>query len=659
MLNINNDEWLIRNGRLIEYRKNEDEVVIPEGVTEIESTVFRGKKFGTITMPGTIRKFPPCFLETGFYKDKIILKEGIEYITPLAFCRANVKEVVFPNSLKVIGKYAFSEAFYSYHTRLILNHGLEKIEECAFKNALHFDSIVIPKTVVEIASDAFAGCQNYSSLYCFFSNATKLNLFEIQDFKEMYHVHICTLNDFNMRQAISLIKPCHEKCTIYFEGYSNPVVKAILDTTCSGTVTMTKEITSPEFLNKESVILPETSNLMDKEIDDLINQIKSKILLLDADTRNSISNQLNYLIDEYRKNLEEAKPKFGLNVEESLTTLPDIPSIRIHFITNLNKIIMYMNRLDNTIALRKKINHYKEFIVKGVKPQESDENFQKIEDIILKTNSFTSNEYVKNSLFSILNEIDYELEKSFKTFFHTSLTLSNFSDYETILATKIEEFYAKVLMSTDFYQALFGNHKTSLGNDIETLKTIIASLDTNSQSKYENRLTSVLLKYNSKIEHLEINYHTEIEIRKELMPIIRELANIVGNITDRKSLLDDLTSAKNLLAGDEINYLGSISSTIKDIMNLLSNQFVDEILKQEIITSLNELLNNSYSQIINNTFPIKENSIMKNFNLNFQITLQILKSIYGIKFNLESFIKKTSDYNASLSSMLNNGKHNR
>lgn len=85
----------------------------------------------------------------------IRLHEGITSIENNAFAGNNFSEIVFPTTVKTIGKFAFSTKNYlTTPCTVTLNEGLESIPEHAFRNKC-ISAITIPTTVTQIHEDAF------------------------------------------------------------------------------------------------------------------------------------------------------------------------------------------------------------------------------------------------------------------------------------------------------------------------------------------------------------------------------------------------------------------------------------------------------------------------------------------------------------------------
>ena len=104
-------DFVIKNDALEKYTGKGGEVLIPEGVKQIKKSVFKGKE--------------------------------------------EVKNVIIPDSVQVIGEEAFSG---SGITELVVPEGVKKIGACAFASCQSLKRIVLPSSLQDLGRDAFSYC---------------------------------------------------------------------------------------------------------------------------------------------------------------------------------------------------------------------------------------------------------------------------------------------------------------------------------------------------------------------------------------------------------------------------------------------------------------------------------------------------------------------
>lgn len=134
-------------------------------------------------------------LECYFGKESSLTLSGIKSISPLAFYKSHVENVIIPESVKIISKYAFYEA--DKIKEISLPKQLELIETSAFSGCSSLISVVIPESVKEIQPSSFSGCSSLK--YIQFRGAdTKASESMIQcknhiGFPSAYHSHCVTM----------------------------------------------------------------------------------------------------------------------------------------------------------------------------------------------------------------------------------------------------------------------------------------------------------------------------------------------------------------------------------------------------------------------------------------------------------------------------------
>lgn len=100
-MNLDNEEWLIVDGVLKEYRGNEVDVKIPYGVTRINKTVFLRKGLRSVSIPSSVEKIGDNAFFSNWLR-QIEFLEGLKYIGTSAFEGNFVDEVTFPSTLSTL-----------------------------------------------------------------------------------------------------------------------------------------------------------------------------------------------------------------------------------------------------------------------------------------------------------------------------------------------------------------------------------------------------------------------------------------------------------------------------------------------------------------------------------------------------------------------------
>ena len=92
------------------------------------------------------------------YKDLTVFKIG----EGAFFSNDEITSVVIPDSVTIIGKYAFYGC--SRLTAVTLGNGIDRIEFGAFYNCTSLTSIIIPDSVTSIGSHAFYTCSSLKTI---------------------------------------------------------------------------------------------------------------------------------------------------------------------------------------------------------------------------------------------------------------------------------------------------------------------------------------------------------------------------------------------------------------------------------------------------------------------------------------------------------------
>ncbi len=129
---MNNKDFFIEDGVLKKYKGSDENVIIPDGVVEID----------------------------GSFREHKLLQEGI-WVGAFEYS-ANLLSVKIPVGVERIKKQAFAEC--KNLTTVNLPYSLVSIEDNAFKDCLNLERINIPDSVCFISRKAFTGCNGLKEI---------------------------------------------------------------------------------------------------------------------------------------------------------------------------------------------------------------------------------------------------------------------------------------------------------------------------------------------------------------------------------------------------------------------------------------------------------------------------------------------------------------
>jgi len=185
-IKVKEQDFDIKDGILRRYSGLAVEIEIPEGVTEIAATAFKGaKNCEIIKLPESVTairaeafsgcpvqviNIPSCVTtieKFAFYRTsvrEIVIPEGVSVLGENCFCECyELESVSIPSSCKRIGEYAFMDCINL--TNLELAEGVEAIGDYAFHGCRSLVQAQIPDGVYEIGNFAFEECMALSVLY--------------------------------------------------------------------------------------------------------------------------------------------------------------------------------------------------------------------------------------------------------------------------------------------------------------------------------------------------------------------------------------------------------------------------------------------------------------------------------------------------------------
>jgi hypothetical protein len=125
---INDNDFVIKNGVLVEYRGTSEDVTIPNSVKEISDYAFNDNNLTNVTIPNSVTKIGSY----AFYDNKLTYVDIPDSVTEIgegAFDKNKLTDVTISNRATIIGDYAFAD------------------------NKL--TSVIIPNSIIRIGNGAF------------------------------------------------------------------------------------------------------------------------------------------------------------------------------------------------------------------------------------------------------------------------------------------------------------------------------------------------------------------------------------------------------------------------------------------------------------------------------------------------------------------------
>ena len=170
-------DFVVVDNRLIQYNGNKSLVIVPEGIICVgkeafcnnktlkklilpdsllrieDKAFFNCKKLEDIEMPNTIRYFGECCFSSCENLFGTIDLKHATYIGEHAFynCK-NLDEIKMPDYIEEIKRWTFGGCDYTLISHI--PQGVKIIGEFAFANC-NFENIILPNSLVELASNAF------------------------------------------------------------------------------------------------------------------------------------------------------------------------------------------------------------------------------------------------------------------------------------------------------------------------------------------------------------------------------------------------------------------------------------------------------------------------------------------------------------------------
>lgn len=142
------------------YAGTEKNLIIPEKIdgyiiTEIYDAAFYGASVQTVVFPSTLKKIGKQAFDHSDLRSFSFAGDETVEVGEAAFSETSMEEIIVPANIKEISWACFSNNI--YNKSIIIEEGVETIGKFAFSDNQYATSIKIPSTVKTIGENAFAG----------------------------------------------------------------------------------------------------------------------------------------------------------------------------------------------------------------------------------------------------------------------------------------------------------------------------------------------------------------------------------------------------------------------------------------------------------------------------------------------------------------------
>ena len=161
---IDDPDFKIEDGVLIEYLGYESDVIIPSGIVTIGARAFMDcHSITNVTIPNSVTSIGDFAFQLCDNLTSVTIGNSVESIGTYAFGSCtSLTSILIPDSVASIG----NGAFYTCNslTSVIMGNGVQNIGVSAFYYCSSLRSIVIPDSVTSIGDYAFYYCSNLTSI---------------------------------------------------------------------------------------------------------------------------------------------------------------------------------------------------------------------------------------------------------------------------------------------------------------------------------------------------------------------------------------------------------------------------------------------------------------------------------------------------------------
>lgn len=149
------------------------DVVLPEGLTRVESAAFRNSKISSISIPASCRDFFDDLIYTSQletitvhednpnYKavDNVLYNKAMTRIIRIATKKTGT--FVIPDSVTEVADYGAEKCYLS---KIVFNNKITRVPQSFMQNSLELSEIVLGSKITKIENYAFSNCQKLTTL---------------------------------------------------------------------------------------------------------------------------------------------------------------------------------------------------------------------------------------------------------------------------------------------------------------------------------------------------------------------------------------------------------------------------------------------------------------------------------------------------------------
>lgn len=574
----------------------------------------------------------------------ITLPEGVKEIAPLVFAARDVESVILPSTLEVIGSNAFADNFIRCIT---FPKSLRKIGEGAFqKNLLH--SVSLLPNLEFLGSNAFTN-NKVKKLVLYDSQVDLKGLNESFDVSEVEQLGV-----YNMQNKVFDLIACLDfkalKDIIVF-GNSLSLRDRIEVHKILGFVNF-KSIKLEDWEIEDSTV--ERKPVSEDEMDEILSKLKVILEEINPEDRRIIDNQIQSVVKEYEKQLGSLKPVLSFDKKISLDVAVDPEMLKATVLTKLNNILTNLSEQKPLYIFANEIEYYKSVLdtKMSLTSESAEDNLSKIV-YTLTVSSVYKIASIKEDLTNLVMETDEEITKLLQSADEARNSMA-FQNLKMNFSLGLEKISLEAQRYEMLQKSLSGIGSSNLANDIRMFGTIIDGLDSDSKRVFKMELAKLQNKYRHRVV-TDTLQAVELDFRQEFDLLLKKLDKVVNKVDGKKNVLDDLNDAKTFLEGKKAlsSNQNVFINIIEEIRRLAQSPFCSEDVAQDIDDQIFACLDKWSNNLRNgevslskddNQLPFYQSPNYLSFDMSTIAYIKIGAELYDIKNTVEVFIRKNSDY---------------